>query len=153
RAGAQDRRLRRCARQTRALRRDDSTPDRASMSDILQRILARKAEEVRARSAQINLDSVRARALDAAATRGFVTALRAKIDAGHAAVIAEVKKASPSQGVIRADFRPAEIARSYAAGGAACLSVLTDTDFFYGADAYLQEARRACALPVLRKDF
>ncbi len=85
--------------------------------------------------------------------RGFGAALRKTIADGHPAVIAEVKKASPSQGVIRADFHPADIARSYEAGGAACLSVLTDMDFFQGADAYLREAREACALPVLRKDL
>ena len=123
------------------------------MSDILRRILARKAEEVRERRERVALGTLRAQALAAPATRGFAAALRAKIAAGKPAVIAEVKKASPSQGVIRADFRPADIARSYAAGGAACLSVLTDADFFQGAYAYLQQAHAACALPVLRKDF
>jgi indole-3-glycerol phosphate synthase len=123
------------------------------VSDILQRILARKAGEIQERSARVSLDELRARAAAAPAPRGFVDALRARIADGKAAVIAEVKKASPSQGVIRADFKPADIARSYAAGGAACLSVLTDMDFFQGADAYLREARDACALPVLRKDF
>ena len=123
------------------------------MSDILKKILARKAEEIRERSARVSLRELSARAADAPPVRGFVAALESKIAAGQAGVIAEVKKASPSKGVMRADFRPAEIARSYAAGGAACLSVLTDVDFFQGADAYLREAREACPLPVLRKDF
>jgi len=123
------------------------------VSDILHTILARKAEEVAARSAQLPLRELVARAADAAPTRGFSTAIEAKIAARVPAVIAELKKASPSKGVIRADFDPAAIARSYAAGGAACLSVLTDVDFFQGADEYLQQARAACALPVLRKDF
>ncbi len=123
------------------------------MSDILQRILARKADEVRERCARISLDMLREQAALAPPPRGFAAALRSRIDAGEPAVIAEVKKASPSQGVIRADFRPVDIARGYAAGGAACLSVLTDVDFFQGADAYLQQARAACELPVLRKDF
>ena len=122
-------------------------------SDILQTILQRKAEEVAARVASAPLAEVRARALDMPATRGFAAAIEAKIAYGSPAVIAEVKKASPSKGVIRPDFHPADIARSYEAGGAACLSVLTDVDFFQGADAYLQQARAACALPVLRKDF
>jgi len=123
------------------------------VSDILSQILARKAQEIRERSARVPLAELRARAQDEPPARGFASALRSRIAAGNAAVIAEVKKASPSQGVIRADFRPAEIANSYAAGGAACLSVLTDVYFFQGSDAYLQQARAACALPVLRKDF
>lgn len=123
------------------------------MSDILQKILARKADEVRERSARVSLAALQHQAAQVPSPRGFAAALRARNDAGHPAVIAEVKKASPSQGVIRADFRPADIARSYAAGGAACLSVLTDVDFFQGADAYLQQTRAACSLPVLRKDF
>jgi indole-3-glycerol phosphate synthase len=119
----------------------------------LRRILARKAEEVRARSEALPLRELSARVADAPPTRGFADALQAKIDAGLPAVIAEVKKASPSKGVIRADFDPAAIARSYEAGGAACLSVLTDIDFFQGSDSFLKEAREACSLPVLRKDF
>ena len=122
-------------------------------ADILQRILDRKAEEVAERSARVPLDALRARLADAPPARGFVAAIAAKRDAGLPAVIAEVKKASPSKGVIRADFDPAAIAASYEAAGAACLSVLTDIDFFQGADPYLQQARAACALPVLRKDF
>ena len=123
------------------------------MSDILQKILVRKREEIAERSAHLSLREVAARAADTAPTRGFVAALAAKLAAGLPAVIAEVKKASPSQGVIRPAFDPAAIARSYAAGGAACLSVLTDVDYFQGSDSYLQQAREACELPVLRKDF
>ena len=123
------------------------------MSDILQTILARKAEEVAARRAAVPLEQLRARLPDASPVRGFVRALQAAIANGDPAVIAEVKKASPSKGVIRPDFRPADIAVSYEFGGASCLSVLTDIDFFQGSDAYLQQAREACTLPVLRKDF
>ncbi|MBS0570794.1 MAG: indole-3-glycerol phosphate synthase TrpC [Proteobacteria bacterium] len=123
------------------------------MSDILEKILARKREEVRERRARTPVSELANRIADAPPSRGFRAALQARIDAGMAAVIAEIKKASPSRGVIRLDFRPADIARSYASGGAACLSVLTDVDFFQGAEAYLQQAHAACALPVLRKDF
>ena len=123
------------------------------MSDILTTILARKADEIVERSARVSLADLRARAADAPPTRGFADALNAMIAQGDPAVIAEVKKASPSKGVIRPDFRPADIAVSYEFGGAACLSVLTDVDFFQGADDYLRQARDACTLPVLRKDF
>jgi indole-3-glycerol phosphate synthase len=125
----------------------------ASRPDVLQKILRRKGEEVAARSARMPLRELSARLGDAPPARGFARAIEAKIAAGAPAVIAEIKKASPSKGVIRPDFDPAAIARSYAAAGAACLSVLTDVDFFQGADAHLQQTRAACALPVLRKDF
>ena len=123
------------------------------MSDILNTILARKAEEIQQRSRVRPLEDMRARAMQQPPTRGFVDAIRRKHAAGEAAVIAEVKKASPSKGLIRKDFNPAQIARSYEAGGAACLSVLTDVDFFQGSNLYLGQAREACSLPVLRKDF
>jgi indole-3-glycerol phosphate synthase len=121
--------------------------------DILKRILARKQEEIAARSAQVSMSALRDQAAEVDPVRGFVAAMQRKIDAGQAAVIAEIKKASPSKGVLREDFDPAAIARSYAQGGAACLSVLTDRDFFQGSEAYLQQARAACALPVIRKEF
>ncbi len=122
-------------------------------ADILQTILQRKAEEVAQRSAALPLRALSRRAAQAPAPRGFAAAIEAKIRRGEAAVIAEIKKASPSKGVMRADFHPAEIAQSYERAGAACLSVLTDRDFFQGDDAYLQQARAATSLPVLRKDF
>ncbi|MFW9615741.1 indole-3-glycerol phosphate synthase TrpC [Aquabacterium sp.] len=127
------------------------------MSDILQKIVAVKHQEVAAALASVSLADIRAQAearnRDLADVRDFVGAVRSKIAAGQAAVIAEVKKASPSKGVLREDFRPAEIAATYAAHGAACLSVLTDRQFFQGEPLFLQQARAACALPVLRKDF
>jgi len=121
--------------------------------DILERILAVKREEVAAASALTPLAQLERQAASAPAVRDFVGALRAKVAAGRAAVIAEIKKASPSRGVLRADFRPDEIARSYAEHGATCLSVLTDRQFFQGDAHYLEQARAACSLPVLRKDF
>ncbi len=121
--------------------------------DILKKIIARKWAEVAERSAVLPVTELALLAAEADAPRGFVAALRRKIAAGQAAVIAEVKKASPSRGVLRDPFHPAEIARQYESGGAACLSVLTDGDFFQGHEDYLREARAACTLPVLRKDF
>ena len=121
--------------------------------DILKKILARKVEEIDARNRAVSLQELSQRVADADAVRGFLSALRTRVADGRPAVIAEIKKASPSRGVLRKDFVPAQIAESYERGGAACLSVLTDIDFFQGADAYLQHARAACSLPVLRKDF
>ena len=127
------------------------------MSDILNKILAVKADEVAAAKKHRDLASLRREvesdAEGRAAIRGFEASLRKQIAAGHAGVIAEVKKASPSKGIIRADFRPANIAESYARHGAACLSVLTDVHFFHGHAQYLKQARAACEIPVLRKDF
>jgi indole-3-glycerol phosphate synthase len=121
--------------------------------DILHKILARKAEEVAACKAVSSFAELQDQLAAASPPRGFVKALNDRVDTGQSAVIAEVKKASPSKGVIRADFDPAAIAASYRDGGATCLSVLTDTDFFQGADRYLQQAREVSGLPVLRKDF
>ncbi|MGX5651628.1 indole-3-glycerol phosphate synthase TrpC [Hydrogenophaga borbori] len=127
------------------------------MSDILDKIVAVKHQEVAAAKKKKPLEAMRADAESRVLTRDFVGALRTKVAAGQAAVIAEVKKASPSKGVLREDFIPADIAQSYAEGdgaiGAACLSVLTDRQFFQGSADYLKQARASCALPVLRKDF
>ena len=121
--------------------------------DILKRILARKLEEIDERIRKTSMQALGQRAAEADAPRGFIYHLQEKLQAGRAAVIAEIKKASPSRGVLREDFNPGQIAMSYEKGGAACLSVLTDVDFFNGADAYLLQARAACSLPVWRKDF
>ena len=123
------------------------------MSDILNKILAVKFQEVAAARLVQSESSLLKQAKARKDLRGFAQAIETKIAAGKSGVIAEIKKASPSKGILRADFHPAEIAQSYAQHGAACLSVLTDIQFFQGADAYLIEARAACALPVLRKDF
>ena len=123
------------------------------MADILNRIVATKRIEIAAAAAARPFAAMEAEAAAQPAPRDFVGAIRSRIGCGQPAVIAEIKKASPSKGVIRADFRPADIARSYAAHGAACLSVLTDHDYFQGCPEYLQAARAACDLPVLRKDF
>ncbi|MGB0466693.1 MAG: indole-3-glycerol phosphate synthase TrpC [Pontibacterium sp.] len=130
------------------------------MSDtptILKKILARKAEEVAERSAKVSIADLKAQIITQKGTetdpRGFADSMARAMAEGRSAVIAEAKKASPSKGVIREHFVPADIARSYEAGGASCLSVLTDADFFQGSEAYLQEARAACSLPVIRKDF
>jgi len=124
-----------------------------SQPDILQKILRRKVEEVVARSSKLSMRELAKQVEAVAPARGFVRAIETKIAAGHAAVIAEIKKASPSKGLLRENFNPAEIARSYEEGGAACLSVLTDADFFQGHEDYLKQARAACSLPVIRKDF
>ena len=122
-------------------------------SDILNRIVEVKRDEIRVARQRRDLASLRRDAESLGGVRNFVGAMRAQIAAGRAAVIAEIKKASPSKGVLREHFVPAEIAASYARGGAACLSVLTDVQFFQGAVAYLEQSRAACTLPVLRKDF
>lgn len=121
--------------------------------DILKKIIARKHEEITERKRQHALAEMQSAALGIAPARGFVNAIEQKIASGNPAVIAEIKKASPSKGVIRENFDPESIAQDYAAAGAACLSVLTDVDFFQGADKYLQQARAATSLPVIRKDF
>ena len=121
--------------------------------DILKKILKRKVEEITERSQKITAVELSQRAEQASPVRGFIRAIENKISAGQSGVIAEIKKASPSKGVLREIFNPAEIAKSYADHGAACLSVLTDKDFFQGSEEYLQQARAACDLPVIRKDF
>lgn len=120
---------------------------------VLKKIIDRKWEEVAERKARVSIDDLKAQIKLQEPTRGFVQAIANQIAAGKSAVIAEIKKASPSKGVIREHFVPAELARSYEKGGAACLSVLTDADFFQGSEAYLQQAREATNLPVIRKDF
>ncbi len=122
---------------------------------ILKKILLTKQEEIALRSKTLPLNELKAQALDMDpdALRGFHAAMKAKVDAGLPAVIAEIKKASPSKGVIRENFVPGQIAESYEKGGAACLSVLTDAEYFQGHEDYLKEARAACSLPVIRKDF
>jgi indole-3-glycerol phosphate synthase len=122
-------------------------------SDVLNKIMKHKAEEVAYAKRQVSFADVVAMSADQDLTRGFVSAVRDKVESGLSGVIAEVKKASPSKGIIREDFIPAQIAESYAEHGAACLSVLTDEEFFKGHMSYLLEARAACDLPVLRKDF
>ncbi|MFT5657041.1 MAG: indole-3-glycerol phosphate synthase [Gammaproteobacteria bacterium] len=125
----------------------------SSTPDILLKILARKAAEISTRKSLVSLDQLQQKIATASPPRGFIQSIQDKIARGESAVIAEIKKASPSQGVIRANFDPVQIAESYASAGAACLSVLTDIDFFQGHDDYLIAARNACSLPVIRKDF
>lgn len=121
--------------------------------DILKRIVQRKHEEIAERQSSASIESLQAQANEADPSRGFCRAIRERLSAGESAVVAEIKKASPSKGVIREHFEPAEIAISYERGGAACLSVLTDADYFQGSEAALISARNACSLPVIRKDF
>ena len=130
-----------------------SSAGRAEGADILARILTTKAEEVIAAQVARPIDVVEREARDASAPRGFADAIRARIEEGRPAVIAEIKRASPSKGLLREAFDPAAIAASYERAGAACLSVLTDRPFFQGAPEFLVTARAACALPVLRKEF
>lgn len=124
-----------------------------SLPDILIRILKRKQEEIIQRQDSVSLAELEADIVHALGPRGFVAAIKQSIHQGHVAIIAEAKKASPTRGVIREDFDVVQIARSYEAGGATCLSVLTDEDFFQGSDAYLKAAHSACSLPLIRKDF
>lgn len=123
------------------------------LPDILKQILDRKREEIIEGSKEVSLDEMIKRAESADPVRGFITSIENKIAGNKPAVIAEIKKASPSKGILREDFEPAEIAKSYEAGGASCLSILTDRDYFQGAEEYLLAARASCDLPVIRKDF
>ncbi len=125
----------------------------AARPDILNKILVRKQQEVETRQGQVSLADLQRQADQASIPRGFVAALQSRVDRGQAAVIAEIKKASPSKGIIRENFDVVEIAKSYQVGGACCLSVLTDQDFFQGHEDYLVAARAACELPIIRKDF
>ncbi len=125
----------------------------AAQADILKTILQRKTEEIAERSHRADIQAMMERAQRAEGVRGFIAAIEQRIAGGQSAVIAEIKKASPSKGVLREPFNPAEIAQSHQRHGAACLSVLTDRDFFQGGEAYLEQARAACSLPVIRKDF
>lgn len=125
----------------------------SATADILQRILTRKAEEISERSQRVNARDLQRQIAELPPPRPFRQRLVQALARGEPAIIAEIKRASPSKGLLRDPFHPADIARSYAAAGASALSVLTDRDFFQGSEAYLQEARAACALPALRKDF
>lgn len=125
----------------------------SSTPTILKKIILRKLEEIQEGCDKVSLRDMKKKALLAPETRSFVGAMQAKLDAGQSAVIAEIKKASPSKGILRDPFDPVEIAKSYATHGAACLSVLTDQDFFQGSNAYLQQVREAVDLPIIRKDF
>ncbi len=124
-----------------------------STPDILKKIIARKYEEISERQEKVAIDDLKQQIKQVDPVRGFIRSIENKLQNGLPAVIAEIKKASPSKGVIRSDFHPQQIAQSYQQGGAACLSVLTDKDFFQGSESYLQQARAACDLPVIRKDF
>jgi indole-3-glycerol phosphate synthase len=124
-----------------------------STPDILVKILDRKREEIAERSADVSIDQLKEKCKQADSVRGFIRSIENRITNDQSAVIAEIKKASPSKGILREDFQPAEIAKSYAANGAACLSILTDKDYFQGHEEYLKQARAACELPVIRKDF
>ena len=121
--------------------------------DILVKMLNRKKEEIEERSANVSIDDLKAKCEHADKVRGFIDSIASNISEGKPAIIAEIKKASPSKGVLREDFRPAEIAKTYAEHGAACLSILTDRDYFLGHEEYLMQARVSCDLPVIRKDF
>lgn len=132
---------------------ESSGPAAADIPDILKKIIERKQQEITERSARLSEADLLQQAGDASPPRGFANSIIQRIERGQSAVIAEIKKASPSKGVLREDFQPAAIARSYEKGGACCLSVLTDADFFQGSEKYLQQARDACSLPVIRKDF
>ena len=124
-----------------------------SLPTVLEKIVQRKHQEVAQRQQLVSISELQQQILEQSPVRGFAAAMQAQVAKKLPAVIAEIKKASPSKGILREDFNPAEIAASYQQGGATCLSVLTDIDFFQGSDRYLQEARDACSLPVIRKDF